>query len=816
VLTSEEDRNGNTITLAYNAEKQLESATDSAGRKLIFKYNGSGEVESVKDPMGHTVKYTYESGNLASVTQLGETKLRWQFKYNSAHELTSETDGREHTVITEYNEAHQVSSQTDAMSRKRTWKYATIEGGTETTITEPNGATTVEKFNEYGSPTSVTHASGTSIAATTTSEYNEADELIATVDPNKHKTEYSYDFEGNRISEKNADGDEKKWTYDSAHDIDTETTPDGETTTIKRNVVSGDPEVIERPAPGSATQKTTYKYDAYGDRTAEIDPEGNKRTWGYNEDSQEISTVSPRGNVTGGEPAKFTTTIERNAEGQPLVVTEPEYSGGKPSDKTQSTISGQAQEGQTLSAGAGIWEGASSLTYTYQWEHCNTLGEGCSSVSGATSSIYALGNGDVGDTLRVVVTATNSFGSAASTSEATAVITTSVPAFSFAFGSKGTGGGQIEGPQHDGVDDHGDIWVTDYRNARIDEFSSSGTFMLTVGWGVKNGKAEAETCTSSCQAGIAGAGGGQFEGALGIVVNQSTGNVYVTDDLQNRVDEFSSTGALITSFGSYGTGGGQFRAPEGIAIDPSGNLWIAEPVNDRIDEFSSSGTFMLTVGWGVKNGKAEAETCTSSCQAGIEGSGNGQMFDPSDVALSGTNVYVSDYGNNRVDEFSSSGAYVSKFGSEGTGSGEFERPYDIAADPRSGDLYVADTHNDRVEEFSTTGVFLAKFGSEGSGNGQFLTPEGITVNSSGDVYVCDHGNNRIEEWEPVPSAPVYTSQFGTAGLETEKQLKEPRGVVVTAGGNVDVLDTNNDSVEEFSATGTYYPGRVNSRQAALA
>jgi RHS repeat-associated protein len=344
VLTSEEDRNGNAITFAYNAEKQLESATDGAGRKLTFKYNGSGEVESVTDPMDHTVKYTYESGNLVSVTQPGETKIRWKFKYNAAHELTSETDGREHTVTTEYNEAHQVSSQTDAMSRKRTWKYATApENGTETTIIEPNGSETVEQFNEDGSPTSITHAAGTSIAATTTYEYNEADELVAVTDPNKHKTEYAYDAAGNKISEKNADGDETKWKYDSAHDIETETTPDGETTTIKRNA-DGDPEVIERPAPGSATQKTTYKYatngdvesmtnplehtwkyeyDSYGDRKAETDPEGNKRTWEYNEDSQETSSVSPRGNAEGAEASKFTTKIERNAKGQPLKITDP-------------------------------------------------------------------------------------------------------------------------------------------------------------------------------------------------------------------------------------------------------------------------------------------------------------------------------------------------------------------------------------------------------------------------------------------------------------------------------------------------------------
>jgi YD repeat-containing protein len=342
-LTSETDRNGNTLTMAYESKGRLESITGVSGRKITLAYNAEGQVESAKDPMGHTVKYTYESGNLASVTLPGEEKARWKYKYNSEHELTSETDGREHTITTEYNEAHQVVSQTDAMSRKRTWKYTPIERGTETTITEPSGSTTIERFNEYGSPTSVTRASGTSIAATTTYEYNEADELTATIDPNKHRTEYGYDSAGNLTSEKNAGGDEKKWTYDSKHDIETETTPDGETTTIKRNS-AGDPEVIERPAPGSTTQKTTYKYDAdgdvesmtnplertwkyeydaYGDRKAETDPEGNKRTWEYNEDSQEIATVSPRGNASGAKASEFTTKTERDAQGRPLKITDP-------------------------------------------------------------------------------------------------------------------------------------------------------------------------------------------------------------------------------------------------------------------------------------------------------------------------------------------------------------------------------------------------------------------------------------------------------------------------------------------------------------
>ena len=284
-LTSEVDRNGNTLTMSYESKGRLESISDAAGRKLTLAYNSEGEVESAKDPMGHIVKYTYESGNLASVTLPGEEKANWKYKYNSEHELTSETDGREHTTATEYNENHQVVSQTDAMSRKRTWKYATAEPGTETTITEPNGASTVERFNEQGSPTSVTHAAGTSIAATTTYEYNSADELMSVSDPNKHKTEYAYEPAGNRTSQKDANGDETKWTYDSTHDVETVTTPKGETTTIKRDV-HGNAESVSRPAPKETTQTTKYTYDSHGDVESMTDPLG--RTWKYEYDTKSV------------------------------------------------------------------------------------------------------------------------------------------------------------------------------------------------------------------------------------------------------------------------------------------------------------------------------------------------------------------------------------------------------------------------------------------------------------------------------------------------------------------------------------------------
>ena len=610
-LTGEADRNGNALTMKYNGSGQLESVADTAGRKLTFAYNGEGRVESVTGPMEHTVKYTYEAGELKSVTEPGEATPHWQFGYNSEHELTSETDGRGHAATTEYDASYRVIAQTDAMSRKHEWKYATTASGTETTITEPNGAVTVEQFNSQGLPLEVTHASGTPAAATTTYEYNSADELVGVTDPNKHKTEYGYNSAGDRTSEKDPDGDERKWKYDSKHDIETETTPDGETTTIKRNS-AGDPEVIERPASGSTTQKTTYKYDgdgdvesmtdpmehtwkyeydSYGDRTAEIDPEGNKRTWGYNEDSQETSTVSPRGNVVGGTPAEFKTTIERDAQGRPVKAIEPAAGEpAKPLNRTPATFSGTAQEAQTLAVATGVWEGAPSLSYSYQWEHCNSTGGSCSSISGATGSTYLLGPGDVGYTIRVVVTASNTSGSAASTSQASAVVVSAV-VWGYAFGS-----GTLHHPDGDAIDAKGRVWVT----------SSSGEPWLQVF------SPEGEQLASY---GATGTAKGDFEDPNGIAINKSTGAVYVSDGSNDRIQEYSEAGVAGKEIGKKGAGAGELEKPVAVALDSSGDLWVADYTGQRIEEFNKEGTFLKAFGWDVNKGEGKLEVCTTTVQS---------------------------------------------------------------------------------------------------------------------------------------------------------------------------------------------------------
>jgi CHRD domain/Ig domain of plant-specific actin-binding protein len=85
-------------------------------------------------------------------------------------------------------------------------------------------------------------------------------------------------------------------------------------------------------------------------------------------------------------------------------------------------ISGTAQDGHTLTASNGSWSGTTPITYTYQWQRCNSSGSSCGSISKATNQNYVASSGDVGRTIRVEVTATNADGTAQALSAATGAV----------------------------------------------------------------------------------------------------------------------------------------------------------------------------------------------------------------------------------------------------------------------------------------------------------------------------------------------------------------------------------------------------------
>ena len=101
--------------------------------------------------------------------------------------------------------------------------------------------------------------------------------------------------------------------------------------------------------------------------------------------------------------------------------------GARPASTGPPTISGTPTVGQTLTASPGTWTGRQPITFSIQWRRCNSVGGSCATISGAGGTTYVLTEADLGHTLRVVVTARNSAGSAARTSVPTAVVARAQP-----------------------------------------------------------------------------------------------------------------------------------------------------------------------------------------------------------------------------------------------------------------------------------------------------------------------------------------------------------------------------------------------------
>jgi hypothetical protein len=174
--------------------------------------------------------------------------------------------------------------------------------------------------------------------------------------------------------------------------------------------------------------------------------------------------------------------------------------------------------------------------------------------------------------------------------------------------SNGSEAGQCSLPRGIAADPtSGHLYVADQVNMRIDELTAWGEFVKAWGWGVVDGSEELQICTtvSGCRSGLTGSGAGEF-GALGPqgVTVDSTGNVYVVDFSNHRVEKFDPTAgpsgeeaALLLSFGSEGTGNGQFGWTDEFSsfIDtgPGDTVYVGD--RERIQTFGSSGNYQGSI-----------------------------------------------------------------------------------------------------------------------------------------------------------------------------------------------------------------------------
>ncbi len=283
-----------------------------------------------------------------------------------------------------------------------------------------------------------------------------------------------------------------------------------------------------------------------------------------------------------------------------------------------------------------------------------------------------------------------------------------------AFGSSGSGDGQLSAPADIAIDQAGNSWVADRANNRIEKFDSKGEFVSKFG--------------------SSGTGNGQFKNPTAVAID-SAGNILVLDRGNQRVEKFSPAGAYLSKFGAKGTGNGQFEGstilgtgPEGLAIDAHGNVWVADTQGGRVEKFGPEGEFLKVVG--------------------SKGSGAGQFGKPSGIDIGpGGKVWIADWQYNRVSVFNNAGEYLSQFGSEGTAGGQFNHPDAIDVDAK-GNIWVGDQGNNRVQLFDHDGKYVDQLGSKGSGEEQLslASPMGIATDGAGGVWVTDTANNRVQKW----------------------------------------------------------------------
>jgi len=245
----------------------------------------------------------------------------------------------------------------------------------------------------------------------------------------------------------------------------------------------------------------------------------------------------------------------------------------------------------------------------------------------------------------------------------------------------------------------GTVWANDIGQGRFQIFDADGNYLET--W-------TPDSPPSSGEAAM-------------FVAFDGSGNLYVLDQYQVR--KFDADRNLVTTWGSQGTGDGQFQNAIGIGIDGAGNVYICG--DNRVQKFDSEGTFLGK--WGS------------------QGRGDGQFFGGAgfmDVDPAG-NSYVADNGGNKVLKFDSDGNFLLSFG-----EGVLTRPNDVAIDSQ-GNIYVGESPGG-VEIFDASGNHLGGWTSLEADAGSFASADGVALDGTGGIYVADNLGSQVLKFRLLP------------------------------------------------------------------
>jgi DNA-binding beta-propeller fold protein YncE len=292
--------------------------------------------------------------------------------------------------------------------------------------------------------------------------------------------------------------------------------------------------------------------------------------------------------------------------------------------------------------------------------------------------------------------------------------------FLFQWGKPGKEPGEFHSPIGIAVNGKDEVFVSEFKNNRVQKFSADGRFLL--------------------QFPVAEMPGG--------IAVDAHGRVYVAPLMGHRICVYDESGKLLCEWGKQGSGDGEFDQPGGIAIAADGTVYVADQVNRRVQVFTPEGKFLARWGeYGSKPGQFDGVENPKSRTGG-----------PHFLAFDRRcNVYTTEGKLGRVQKFSAAGKPLLAFGNNSTDPGGFggrpknlPGPIGIAVD-RWDRIWVSSTNN-RVQAFSPEGKYLFGFESLEPGDkpGQFHTPHALAFDSRDHLCVVDAQNQRVQKFAVPP------------------------------------------------------------------
>jgi RHS repeat-associated protein len=365
------DVTGVTTTFTYDVAGRVLTQTRGVTTSA-WAWNADGTLASTTDALGHTTTYTYDvNGNRLTETTAGGAVTKWeydvanrvsrmipprgnvaganpatfdtQYRYDKAGNVILVNAPGSQTTRSTYDDAGRLVTETAPDLGVTTYGYN--PAGEVLTITAPDNGVTSFTYSDRGEKLSQTDPVG----AVTKWSYDAAGRMVTMIEPvgnvaganpADYTWTYGYDNLGRQTTVTDPTGRVTTQTYDALGRGVTQTRPDGSSTT-SYDPVLGERKVTVTDQIGRSTASnispegwmassvdakghvTTYGYDNAGNRTSMFQADGSLTTWTYDVENRAASMVSPRGNVSGANPADYTTTYTYDLEGHQVTATDP-------------------------------------------------------------------------------------------------------------------------------------------------------------------------------------------------------------------------------------------------------------------------------------------------------------------------------------------------------------------------------------------------------------------------------------------------------------------------------------------------------------